>query len=215
MGRPLLRSWIAAALLAASAASAAADAAGSTGGLYTHSIPDSSMLLPGRSLEQQLRVVAHAHLDAIEGVWRYTHEMMTVAVERFSDPSFASRIAYRIVLLESDDLIILPGTVIGYIAPSADSHKFEMWLYSERLESTLYSPTRLIATLDGGVLTCRRPVEVNVRVRVNFARFLPGIFKGVSIIPGVTTEELPVGFRRICPTLPSGAPDYGTRIRYL
>lgn len=200
---------IATALLAAPAA-----VAGDTDGYHTHSVPDSSALLPGRSLEQHLGSLAHAHLDAIEGVWHYAEEMTTVAVERFTDSSFASRIAYRIVLLESEDFTVLPGTVMGYIADSADPSKFEMWLYSERRESMLHTPVRLIATLNGSTLTFKKPIDVDVKVRVNLARFLPSLFRGVVATPTVATEQLPVGLRRIYPTS-SGSPNYGPRIRYL
>ena len=104
---------------------------------------------------------------------------MTVAIERFSAPDFASRIAYRIVMLESEDFSLYPGTVIGYLAPSADSSKFELWLYSERRGSMLYSPTRLIATLSGSMLTFSRTMVMKLKVRVSFARFLPSRFRGI------------------------------------
>ena len=139
---------------------------------------------------------------------------MTVAIERFSAPDFASRIAYRIVMLESEDFSLYPGTVIGYLAPSADSTKFELWLYSERRGAMLYSPTRLIATLSGSMLTFSRAMEMKLKVRVNFARFLPSLFRGISITPDVKTETLPVGFSRIYPT-PTGTSGYGSGIRYL
>ena len=184
------------------------------GGYYTSSVPDSAALLPNRSLKQHIEAMRKAHLDAIEGVWKYPDEMMTVAIERFSAPDFASRIAYRIVMLESEDFSLYPGTVIGYLAPSADSTKFELWLYSERRGAMLYSPTRLIATLSGSMLTFSRTMEMKLKVRVNFARFLPSLFRGISITPDVKTETLPVGFSRIYPT-PTGTSGYGSGIRYL
>ena len=184
------------------------------GGYYTNTVPDSATLLPNRSLKQHIVAMRKAHLDAIEGVWKYPDEMMTVAIERFSAPDFASRIAYRIVMLESEDFSLYPGTVIGYLAPSADSTKFELWLYSERSGAMLYSPTRLIATLSGSMLTFSRAMEMKLKVRVNFARFLPSLFRGISITPDVKTETLPVGFSRIYPAT-SGTSGYGSGIRYL
>ncbi|MGN1246267.1 MAG: hypothetical protein ACI4UN_06505 [Muribaculaceae bacterium] len=183
-------------------------------GYYTTSVPDSATLLPNRSLNQQLDAMRKSHLDAIEGIWNYPDEMMTVAVERFTAPDFASRIAYRIVMLESEDFTLYPGTVIGYLAPSADSSKFELWLYSERRGSMLYSPVRMIATLTGSMLTFKRTIEMKLKVRVNFARFLPSLFRGISITPDATTESLPVGFSRIWPNA-TGISGYGSKIRYL
>ena len=50
-------------------------------------LPDSTTLLPNRSLKQHIEAMRKAHLDAIEGVWKYPDEMMTVAIERFSAPA--------------------------------------------------------------------------------------------------------------------------------
>ena len=66
--------------------SAAADDS-AIGGYYTSSVPDSAALLPNRSLKQHIEAMRKAHLDAIEGVWKYPDEMMTVAIERFSAPA--------------------------------------------------------------------------------------------------------------------------------
>ncbi len=41
--------------------------------------------------------------------------------------------------------------------------------------------------------------EWNTKVRVNFARFLPSLFKGISIIPEKNEERLPEGFKRVYP----------------
>lgn len=204
------------ALLATASAAAAKGASpeDAVTGYYTNSVPDSAALLPDRSVEKQLAAMKSAHLDAIEGVWHYPDEMMTVAVERFKSPDFASRIAYRIVMLESEDFNLFPGTVIGYMAASADSSKFELWLYSERRGAMLFTPVKFIATLKGDMLTFKRTVAMNMKVRVNFARFLPSLFRGVSLTPEIATEELPVGFRRIYPTT-AGTSGYGGRVRYL
>ena len=217
MKRLVLQHIVVAMALLATASAAAAKGASpedAVTGYYINSVPDSAALLPDRSVEKQLAAMKSAHLDAIEGVWHYPDEMMTVAVERFKSPDFASRIAYRIVMLESEDFSLYPGTVIGYLAPSADSTKFELWLYSERRGAMLYSPTRLIATLSGSMLTFSRTMEMKLKVRVNFARFLPSLFRGISITPDVKTETLPVGFSRIYPT-PTGTSGYGSGIRYL
>ena len=43
------------------------------------------------------------------------------------------------------------------------------------------------------------PPHWEVKVRANFARFLPSLFKGISVIPDVEKEKLPVGFKKIFP----------------
>ena len=42
--------------------------------------------------------------------------------------------------------------------------------------------------------------KISFRFRINLARFLPSLFKGISLIPDMEKEELPVGFHRIYPT---------------
>lgn len=202
--------------IVAFALSAAVSAAedGVTSGYYTSSVPPKAEILRNYSLENQLKRMEHIALQPIEGIWDYREEMMTVAIERFSSPQFSRHISYRIVMLESESLELLPGTVIGYIAESADKSKYELWMYSEQNGSELESPQRCVATLSGNALTFKRMKELKVKVRMNFARFLPSLFRGITITPEVKSEPLPVGFRKCYPV--AAKSDYSEdEIRYL
>ena len=97
---------------------------------YGDKPPRQAMVLPGYSPEEAKARLDASPLQPIEGIWEYPDEMVTVVVERFSSPQFSGKLKYRIVLIDSEDLSLLPGTVIGYIAESADDRKFELWLYS-------------------------------------------------------------------------------------
>lgn len=180
---------------------------------YSDQVPGRSETLPGYSARAQRAKADSAALQGIEGIWEYPDEMMTVAIERFSSPRFSPRIAYRIVMLESDDDQLLPGTVIGYAAPSARADKFELWIYSERDGETLLSPVSCVATLSDGSLVFTRMKELTMRYRVNLTRFLPTLFRGISVYPQMKEERLPVGFRKIYPADGSGRAD--DEIRYL
>ena len=57
------------------------------------------------------------------------------------------------------------------------------------------------------------PPHWDVKVRVNFARFLPSIFGGISIIPHMEKEKLPIGFKKIYPE--GGNGNEFNEIRYL
>lgn len=79
---------------------------------------------------------------------------------------------------------------------------------------TLIKPLECVATLNREATTLTfDPPHWKVKVRVNIARFLPSLFSGVSIVPEVTGERLPVGFRKIYPEGGDGTPF--NRIRYL
>ena len=134
-----------------------------------------------------------------------------MGIERFKGQH---NIGYRIILLDSHDINVMPGTVIGYIASSAVENKYQLWLYSQRDKVTLIKPLECVATLNKQATTLTfDPPHWKVKVRVNIARFLPTLFNGVSIIPERVGESLPVGFRKIYPEGGDGAPF--NRIRYL
>ena len=103
-------------------------------------------------------------------------------------------------MLESPDINVMPGTVIGYIAATAVDSKYQLWLYSQRDRVTLIKPLECVATLDDAATTLTfDPPHWKVKVRLNVARFLPTLFNAVSIVPEKTGERLPVGFRKIYP----------------
>ena len=136
---------------------------------------------------------------------------MTLGIERYKGNH---NIGYRIILLESPDISLVPGTVIGYIARSAVDNKFQLWLYSERSRTTLKKPMECVATLSNKATTLTfDPPHWKLKVRVNVARFLPTLFNGLSVIPERVGEQLPIGFRKIYPE--GGNGHQFNRVRYL
>jgi len=173
-------------------------------------VPDQSVVLQGLD-EDSMRVrLLESGIQPMEGIWYYPNEEMTLGIERYHGDH---NIAYRIILLASDDIDLLPGTVIGYMAPSAVDNKLKLWLYSERDRVTLLRPLECVATVSNDFSTITfDPVRWKVKVRVNLARFLPSLFSGISIYPQVEGEKLPIGFRKVFPENPSQKP---VTIRYL
>lgn len=201
---------VAAALMAVTVMAAAAQDVS----YYRDDVPQESESLYGYSIENQTAKFEGLPIQGIEGIWEYPDEMMTVAIEQFTSTNFAPNITHRVVMLECTDDDLLPGTVIGYVSPSADNSKYELWIYSEQEGTALLMPVRCVATLKDGMLTFKRMKNLKVRTRVNLNRFLPTLFRGISVYPQITTEELPVGFRKIYPT-DEGIWSPGDIIRYL
>ena len=174
-------------------------------------VPKRSVVLEGLD-EDSMRIrLAESDMQPLEGIWYYPNEEMTLGIERYKG---GHNIGYRIVLLASTDINLVPGTVIGYIAASAVDSKYQLWLYSQRDRVTLVKPLECVATLNQQATTFTfDPPHWKVKVRVNFARFLPSLFKGVSIVPERVGESLPVGFRKVWPEGGDGNPF--NRIRYL
>ena len=174
-------------------------------------VPKKSVILSGLDIDSMRVRLDETDMQPLEGIWYYPNEEMTLGIERYRGKH---NIGYRIILLDSPDINVMPGTVIGYIAASAVDNKYQLWLYSQRDKVTLKKPLECVATLNHEATTLTfDPPKWKVKVRFNIARFLPTLFRGVSIIPEKTGETLPVGFRKIYPEGGNGTPF--TRIRYL
>ena len=174
-------------------------------------IPKKSVILAGLDIDSMRVRLDETDMQPLEGIWYYPNEEMTLGIERYKGPH---NVGYRIILLDSPDINVMPGTVIGYIAASAVDSKYQLWLYSQRDRVTLIKPLECVATLNKTATTLTfDPPHWKVKVRVNIARFLPSLFQGVSIVPEKVGERLPVGFRKIYPEGGDGNPF--NRIRYL
>lgn len=174
-------------------------------------VPQSTVVLPGIDEATMKAKFAETDMQQMEGIWEYPNEEMKLAIERYKGEK---NIAYRIVLLASADLELIPGTVVGYIARSAVANKFQLWIYTERSKVGLKSPLECVAMLsaDGTSLTFDPP-HYKVKVRLNLARFFSKIFRGVSVTPEKVEEKLPVGFRKVFPA--NGNGEKFNEIRYL
>ena len=174
-------------------------------------VPQSTVVLPGIDEATMKAKFAETDMQQMEGIWEYPNEEMKLAIERYKGEK---NIAYRIVLLASADLELIPGTVVGYIARSAVANKFQLWIYTERSKVGLKSPLECVAKLsaDGTSLTFDPP-HYKVKVRLNLARFFSKIFRGVSVTPEKVEEKLPVGFRKVFPA--NGNGEKFNEIRYL
>ncbi len=188
-------------------------AVGAVAGWGKTELPEKSVVIAGYSEDVARERLLESDLQPLEGIWYYPNEDMTLTIERWQ-PEPSHKIGYRLLLIASDDLELLPGTVIGYIEESAVDNKFHLWLYSERDKVTLSGPLECVATLNKEATSLTfDPRHWEVKVRANFARFLPSLFRGISIIPGIKEEKLPVGFKKIFPADGNGN-KFG-RVRYL
>lgn len=160
-------------------------------------VPKKSVVIDGLDVDSMRVRLDETDVQPLEGIWYYPNEEMTLGIERYHGKH---NIGYRIILLESPDINVMPGTVIGYIAATAVDSKYQLWLYSQRDRVTLIKPLECVATLDDAAATLTfDPPHWKVKVRLNVARFLPTLFNAVSIVPEKTGERLPVGFRKIYP----------------
>lgn len=177
----------------------------------SNSVPEKSVVIDGLDVDSMRVRLDETDMQPLEGIWYYPNEEMTLGIERYKG---SNNIGYRIILLDSPDINVVPGTVIGYIAATAVDSKYQLWLYSQRDQLTLIKPLKCVATLNDRATTLTfEPPHWKVKVRVNIARFLPSLFNGMSIIPDKVEEKVPIGFRKIYPDGGDGTPF--NRVRYL
>ena len=176
-------------------------------------VPQQSQILAGYSEEKARAICCEAGTRTIEGIWYYVQEHTTLLIERCDNS--LSGLPYRVVYLDSDDYELLPGTVMGYLEPTVDAQTFAIWLYSGRDEGVLKQPVQCVAHLnESGTALQFEHRKIKFKFRINIARFLPSLFKGISVVPNVESEELPIGFRRIYPAADDNDSASG-EIRYL
>ncbi len=177
---------------------------GSLGATASDHLDRAPHFVKGLDEATMMRWCDSAPLQGIEGVWYYPAEDLTMGV-RLCDYSHSHNECFIIVVLACEnDLELIPGTVMGHIERSAVADKFTLTLYSERDRVTLLRPVETVASLnrEGNELTFDPP-HWNVKMRVNLARFLPTIFgkvAGVSVVPEIKRERLPIGFKKVYPS---------------
>lgn len=152
-------------------------------------------------------------LQPIEGLWYYPEEEMTVMIERCEGAKLPEAQDYRIVLVDSEDVSLLPGTVIGYCKPTAEVRKYKVWIYGEQKLSILENLQACLGELseDASLMLIKRN-EVKMRVRMNFTRFLPTLLNGLSVTATNSNDvKFPDGFRKIYPKVKTK----NGKVRYL
>ena len=91
-------------------------------------------------------------LHSIEGLWRFASEGTLMAIERFKVPDgkySPETSVYRMVIVRAADMALRPGTVMGYLTPTAKRGVYDARIYTSRLDNgtTLHSPKTFTLTL--------------------------------------------------------------------
>lgn len=84
--------------------------------LASNGVPAKSVIIDGLDVDSMRMRLDETDMQPLEGIWYYPNEEMTLGIERYRGEH---NIGYRIILLDSPDINVIPGTVIGYIAASA------------------------------------------------------------------------------------------------
>lgn len=106
----------------------------------------------------------------VEGIWRMSGSEGLFAV--VADPG---TIFFRLIVVDSPDRNILPGTVMGACTAAGRADCYDARIYTSGDTGILSKPKRFTVTLDdGGRLIM---VPVTNKLKVNLWRFLPYMFR--------------------------------------
>ncbi|MCM1076938.1 MAG: hypothetical protein NC411_06225 [Bacteroides sp.] len=153
-------------------------------------------------------------LHSIEGLWRFAAEGTLMAIERMDDrelsPIDAGTVTYRMVIVRAADLSLRPGTIMGYISPTAKRGMYDARIYTGRTDSgiTLHSPKKFTLSLgdDDSRISINR---YGTSYRFNWWRLLPYMYSRLITRRDRNPENLD-GCVRVFP-----APAVPTEPRYL
>jgi hypothetical protein len=124
-----------------------------------------------------------------------------IAIEQ-SEPYIAGKTltsGYRIVIIQSPNRRVRPGTIIGYALQSAKSGKYDAAIYSTiDDDGTLYRPKRFTLELHDSESRLAF-IRHRADIRVNLWRLIPYLFR-VSISTGNDRPHDMDGAIRLYPT---------------
>lgn len=134
-----------------------------------------------------------------EGIWQYPDDGITVAILR--DTHRRSR--YNISVVESDDVRLSPGDILGYMTESPDPAVFRLSLFSDVAHGALARLTDCLARYRSGddAIIVEAP---EVRLRVTPSMVLPVFWSKLRLGTGVKVSDparkIPEGMIRIYPS---------------
>lgn len=153
--------------------------------LYPSTRPDAEKTLASRAL------------DPAEGLWEDPASETLFLV--LADP--ARKRHYDVVLIESVDCRLTPGTVMGSLSPTPDLAKYRLTLYSRLRKGLLDMPRECAATLKGDAMLIESP---GLKISLNASVVLPKLWNTLRVPLRVRSEspasELPAGWIKIYPS---------------
>lgn len=128
--------------------------------------------------------MASAPLHTVEGLWRFATEGSLMAIERTDsrplDPDEAGVDTYRMVIVRAADISLRPGTIIGYLTPTARRGVYDARIYTSRSDdgTRLHSPKKFTLTLGDDNSRLAIATYGN-SLRFNWWRLLPYMYRRV------------------------------------
>lgn len=147
-------------------------------------IPDKEDPTPARSdiydIEAAKEFCDATPLRAPEGIWIYPDDNVSVLILRRESISASALPSYDIQVVETSDVRLRPGDIIGKLTETPESNKFEMELFTEYKDKIFRKPKTCMARLteDKEVLVLSKDKsKFNFRISFNPSTLLPKLWK--------------------------------------
>lgn len=105
---------------------------------FSPSFPEISGIIDDYNMTSVKNSLKERDIHRVEGIWQLTDGTIVGIERNEADDAFRDAISiYRIAILQSSARSVRPGTIIGYLAPTAKEGTYEGRIF------TNYSPRRL------------------------------------------------------------------------
>lgn len=144
---------------------------------WIESLPSASEVIDGYMCDGVEERIAIAASNPIEDVWKLVATGGLIAVERMESHGADVGLTdcYRMIVLRSPDRAIKPGTVMGYLQPTAANGTFEARIYTDADGNGTLTDAksfRIVVTEDA-----MQFYRVRSGLSVNIFRMLPYMFR--------------------------------------
>lgn len=123
-------------------------------------------------------------LQSPEGIWIYPEDGVTVLVTQKKQLSATQLPSFEIRVVETSDVRMRPGEVIGILSATPERNKYEAQFYTERKNDLLLKPKTVIAQInDEGetmILKQSKP-KFNFRFTFNPSILLPKMWRVIRM----------------------------------
>ena len=137
----------------------------------------------------------NADLRAIEGLWSYPEDDVTVLIFR----NESKKGVYDIYVVEAADCSLSPKMLLGELHDSADPDKFTLKLFTKVKNGVLSAPLDAVASFSESKEALTVKKKSNFNVRLYPTRLLPSFWRMVSVSLK-PRESAPEGMIKVYPS---------------
>ena len=165
---------------------------------------------PPADLLEAMELCDKTDLRPIEGLWLCPEDDVTLLIMR--DNAMDNR--YSVVVVESSDCSLRPGTEIGTMSITTDPSKFKLRLFTSVKKGVLSSPCEAAAIYSPAneSITIQKP---SIKFSFQPGRLLPYLWRTARIKVNDPAAKLPEGIIKVYPTFDYNSNSSKRQPRYL